>query len=76
MAPHGQGGCPMPLQSTHVPPEHSVPLSVHVAFAQQGPPIEPQEVQLPAWQITAAPPSSGTSHCPPSAMQTPPPGWV
>jgi hypothetical protein len=49
---------------------HRLPLS-HVAFAQQGPYELPQVLQLPAWQIIAAFPASGGSHCPPSAMHTP-----
>ena len=76
--PHGQAGSPMPPQGMQVPLDatHSVPLSVHVAFAQQGPDMLPQALQLPAWQSVAALPASGASHCPPSATHTPLPGWV
>ncbi len=68
----------MPLQGMHVPLDatHSVPLSVHVAFAQQGPDMLPQVLQFPAWQIVAALPASGASHGPPSATHMPLPGCV
>lgn len=61
---HGQAGSPMPLQGMHVALDatHSVPLSVQVAFAQQGPNMAPQVLQLPAWQIVVALPVSGASH--------------
>jgi hypothetical protein len=67
MPPQGM----VPLEATH-----GVPLSVHVAFAQQRPNMLPQVLQVPAWQGVAALPPSGAAHCPPSAMHTPLPGWV
>ena len=62
----------MPPQGMHVELDatHRLPLSQE-AFAQQGPKEGPQVAQVPAWQMVAALPPSGASHCPPSAMHTP-----
>ena len=76
---HGQAGSPMPPQGVHVPLDvsHRLPLSVHMAFGQQGPKLLPQVLQVPAWQTVALLPASGAAaHSPPSATHTPLPGWV